>query len=87
MSIQTEIDEMQAAFQQIRALQDIRSKVNGCYSACTGLRDAVLKYQDQGNFDNVPAETKAAFTRLYQIFNQARIDCEADAAFDILVNY
>jgi hypothetical protein len=86
MALQDEIDQIELEDRQINSLKSIRQSIKKCYDSTTDMKMRVIAFQDQELFDNIPAETKAAFTRLYQIFNQARIACEADEAYSVLIN-
>jgi len=86
MSIIDELLQMEEIFKKVKALNNVRSQLSYCYGTAVILNRMVLKYQSDLSFLDIPQETRSSFVRLYQIFNQGRLECEADPAFADIIH-
>ena len=87
MSILTEFEEIRDALEQINAAIDVRRRLRGIYSNIVKLDIKVEFYKANTGFDDIPAETKAALNRFYQLTLQLKTAFENDADFDSIIGH
>ena len=87
MSISDEIQQAKDQIDQLKAAVDCRARLNGIYTNITALETKVNYYKANTGFDLIPAETKAALNRIYQMCLTLKGAIEADQDFEELINY
>ena len=85
MSIQSEIEAIQAQREQLKAAIDIRQRLSEIYNSVVELEKRVIYYTANTGFEDIPPETKQALNRIYQMNLQLKTAIEADVAFDPLI--
>ena len=78
IEVTTEINQIEDLYRQVRAAHQVLSQIRNCYRACSQFKSLVDRLQADRDYDLIPTNLKAACVNHYQIFNAARLDCEAD---------
>jgi hypothetical protein len=86
MSISSEIAQIIDNIVQGKAAIDMRDRMRIVYFRTVDLRAKLQFYQAGAGFDDIPAETKAALIRLYQMCVQLKDGFENDPAFSVLIS-
>ena len=85
MSITEEINLIKEQMAQVKAAIECRNGLKGIYASINQLEGKVNRYIDNTGFDSIPAETKQALNRIYQMCLQLKTAIENDAAFEDLI--
>jgi hypothetical protein len=86
MAIKDELEQIAGQLDQLKAAIDVGRQLRNIYRRITVLTEKVAFYQVGAGFDDIPAETKAALTRFFQMCVQLKDAFENDPAFSVLIS-
>ena len=85
MTILEDFEQIQSELEQIKAAIDVRRRLSRLYAEIVQLDDQVEYYKANTGFDDIPADTKAALNRFYQLTLTCKTAFEADTDFAVII--